>query len=238
MDRRQALTTLAALTAGSVLTTGEAQVVSNGQPWQAGDANLAGLEADHTGLAYLTQDEFRAVGAIADRLIPADALSIGGKEAGCAAFIDRQLAGDFGRAASQYRLGRFIKGTPEQGPQSALTPAERYRQGLAALNTHCRAHRGGPFADLPAAAQDAVLTEMEAGTLALGAEVDVKPLFELLLQNVREGFLSDPIYGGNRGMASWKMIGFPGAQYDYRDYLDQKGRKLDIIPISLVDDAP
>ncbi|MBN3722674.1 gluconate 2-dehydrogenase subunit 3 family protein [Burkholderia sp. Ac-20379] len=237
MDRRQALTTIAALTAGSVLTTTEAEVVSNGQPWTPGEANLAGLEQTGDSLEYLTQAEFRTVGAIADRFIPADETSIGGKEAGCASFIDRQLAGDFGRAATQYRLGRFIKGTPEQGPQSSQTPAERYRQGLAALDAHCRGALGAPFADLPGGKQDEVLSQMEAGTLALGPDVEVKPLFELLLQNVREGFLSDPIYGGNRGMASWKMLGFPGAQYDFRDVLDQKGRKLDIIPISLVDNA-
>jgi gluconate 2-dehydrogenase gamma chain len=237
MDRRKALSTLAALTAGSVLPASEAEVVSNGQPWTPGEASLADLTLQPDNLQWFTAAEYSTVAAIAERMIPGDELSISGKDAGCAEFIDRQLAGDFGRAASQYRLGRFIKGTPEQGPQSALTPADRYRQGLAALDAHCQAHFNAGFAQLDGAKQDALLTQMETGKLDLGANVEVAPLFELILQNVREGFLSDPIYGGNKGMASWKMIGFPGAQYDFRDMLDKKGQKLAIIPISLVDNA-
>ncbi len=32
----------------------------------------------------------------------------------------------------------------------------------------------------------------------------------MLLQNTKEGYFSDPIYGGNKDMGAWKMIGFPG----------------------------
>ena len=32
-----------------------------------------------------------------------------------------------------------------------------------------------------------------------------------------EGYFADPIYGGNRDMAGWKLVGFPGVRYDYRD---------------------
>ncbi|HEX5768817.1 MAG TPA: gluconate 2-dehydrogenase subunit 3 family protein, partial [Burkholderiales bacterium] len=39
--------------------------------------------------------------------------------------------------------------------------------------------------------------------------------FELLLALTMEGYLGDPVYGGNRGMAVWKMIGFPGAYANY-----------------------
>ena len=77
---------------------------------------------------------------------------------------------------------------------------------------------------------------METNTLALGP-VDGKALFELVLQNVREGFLSDPLYGGNKGMASWKMLGFPGARYDFRDHMDKKGQKLVFMPTSMVDNS-
>ena len=45
---------------------------------------------------YFTADEALAVEAIADRLIPSDDSGPGGKQAGCAVFIDRQLAGSFG----------------------------------------------------------------------------------------------------------------------------------------------
>ncbi len=55
-----------------------------------------------------------------------------------------------------------------------------------------------------------------------------------MLQNAREGYLSDPLYGGNKDMAGWKMIGFPGARYDYRPYLTRRGEELNLIPVSLI----
>ena len=64
-----------------------------------------------------------------------------------------------------------------------------------------------------------------------------KEIFEQVLANVREGFLSAPIYGGNKGMASWKMLCFPGARYDSRDVIAKKGQKLNIIPTSLIDNT-
>ncbi|WP_312060580.1 gluconate 2-dehydrogenase subunit 3 family protein, partial [Pantoea septica] len=152
-------------------------------------------------------------------------------------FIDRQLAGDYGSAAAIYRLGRFVKGTPEQGPQSPLTPAQRYRQGLAALDVYTQKTFQQPFVALNGDQQDELLRQMEANQLDLGPDVETKVFFELLLQNVREGFLSDPLYGGNKEMASWKMIGFPGARYDFRDLIGKKGKKLNIIPTSLIDNT-
>jgi len=203
--------------------------------WEAGAANPA-LPPRAGGLLFLTAAEAETLGAIADRLIPADELSIGGKEAGCVAFIDRQLDGTFGQGVSDYRRGPYFQGTPEQGPQNKLTPAQRYRVGLAALAACCQREYGKGFAQLDAATQDQLLTRMEANQLALG-EVDSKPLFELVLQNVREGFLADPVYGGNKDMASWNMLGFPGARYDFRDYMDRKGEKFNFIPVSLIDSA-
>lgn len=58
-----------------------------------------------------------------------------------------------------------------------------------------------------------------------------------MLQNVREGYLADPMYGGNRDMVGWRLIGFPGARYDYRPYIHRKGMPLDLEPVSLLDKA-
>jgi len=236
MKRREFLTSVAALGMASSLPMAKAETVQGGQPWEPGKINTPPA-LRKGGLQYLTQQEFHTVGAIAERFIPADELSISGKEAGCATFIDRQLAGDYGRAAAIYRLGRFVKGTPEQGPQSPLTPAQRYRQGLAALDAYTQKTFHQPFVALNGEQQDELLRRMEANQLDLGADVETKVFFELLLQNVREGFLSDPIYGGNKEMASWKMIGFPGARYDFRDLIGKKGKKLSIIPTSLIDNT-
>lgn len=236
MKRREFLTSVAALGVASSLPMAKAETVQGGQPWEPGKINTPPAPRKG-GLQYLTQQEFDTVGAIAERFIPADELSISGKEAGCATFIDRQLAGDYGSAAAIYRLGRFVKGTPEQGPQSPLTPAQRYRQGLAALDAYTQKTFHQPFVALNGDQQDELLRRMEANQLDLGADVETKVFFELLLQNVREGFLSDPIYGGNKEMASWKMIGFPGARYDFRDLIGKKGKKLNIIPTSLIDNT-
>jgi gluconate 2-dehydrogenase gamma chain len=61
--------------------------------------------------------EGATVEALVDRLIPPDPDTPGGKDAGCATFIDRQLAGPYGRRAGPYLSPPFIKGTKQQGPQ-------------------------------------------------------------------------------------------------------------------------
>ena len=238
MKRREFLTSITALgVASTIPTLAEAEVVNGGQPWQPGKVQTPPSPPRQGGLQYLTQHEFDTVAAIAERFIPADETSLSGKEAGCATFIDRQLAGDYGNAVAIYRLGKFVKGTAEQGPQSPLTPAQRYRLGIAALDKALQQRYGKNFLALSGEQQEQVLTAMEHNSLDLGAEVETKVLFELLLQNVREGFFSDPIYGGNKDMTSWKMIGFPGARYDFRDLLPKKGQKLNIIPTSLIDNT-
>jgi len=126
-----------------------------------------------------------------------------------------------------------VPGTPQQGPQFKETPAERYRSGLAALDKHCRQAGGTGFATLDSAKQDALLSELETGKLALEG-VDGVAFFALMLQNVREGYFSDPMYGGNKDMAGWKLVGFPGARYDYRDVIAKKGQKLDLAPVSML----
>ena len=47
---------------------------------------------------YFTAEEGTAIEALVDRLIPPDQQTPGGKDAGCAVFIDRQLAGPYGTA--------------------------------------------------------------------------------------------------------------------------------------------
>ncbi|SMG49680.1 gluconate 2-dehydrogenase subunit 3 family protein [Paraburkholderia susongensis] len=211
----------------------KAKVIYGGMPWVK-DPVVLPEPVTPDGWKYFTADEAAAVEAIADRLIPHDEISIGGKEAGCALFIDRQLSGDYGKAITQYRLGSVTPGTPQQGPQFSDTPAQRYRAGLGALDAHCKkAFDGKAFAALSADQQDALLTQIESGELALEA-VDSQAFFNMLLQNVREGFFADPIYGGNKNMAGWKMLGFPGAQYDFRDVIGRRGEDLKIIPISLI----
>jgi len=48
-----------------------------------------------------------------------------------------------------------------------------------------------------------------------------------------EGMFADPVYGGNRNMAGWKMIGYPGARYDYRDWVERHNERYPLPPVSI-----
>lgn len=183
---------------------------------------------------YLTEAERRCVDAIAARLIPSDASGPGAREAGVTDFIDSQLAGFYGRGERWYMRGPFADGTDEQGYQFELPPAGLYRRAIEALDAHCRDRFGDrAFADLAEGEQDALLGRMEEGELELDG-VPARGFFDLVRENAIEGFFCDPIYGGNRDMAGWKLVGFPGARYDYRDFLDHDGDPIEIEPVGLM----
>ncbi len=183
---------------------------------------------------FFTDTEAQTIEAIVARLIPADTLSVSGKDAGCAVFIDRQLAGQYGRAERLYMRPPFLHGLATQGDQSALAPGARYRAGLAALDEFCRRDGGQAFAGRSADTQDVILQQMEAGQIQFAGPVGAQDFFNLLLQNTMEGFFADPVYGGNRGMVSWRMIGFPGVRYDYRDHVAKHNERYPLPPVSIM----
>ena len=183
---------------------------------------------------FFTADEASLVEAIVDRIIPPDERGPGGKDAGCAVFIDRQLAGPYGRSAGLYMRPPFMPGTATQGYQKPDAPGARYRAGLKALGDHIKSNFAGKaFRDLAVADQDKTLSGLEAGAIKL-ADIDAAQFFALLLSTTQEGFFSDPIYGGNRDMAGWKLIGFPGARYDYRDWVERHNETYPLPPVSIM----
>jgi len=183
---------------------------------------------------YFTADEAAAVEAIVDRLIPPSDDGPGGKQAGCAVFIDRQLQGGFGDSRRLYMRPPFANGTPSQGMQSSILPKERYRTSLAALDAYCKAtFASKSFAALDAAQQDRILSGLEKDEIKL-KDASGKDFFETVLQNAMEGFFADPIYGGNRDMAGWKLIGFPGARYDYRDHVGKHNQPYPLSAVSML----
>src|SRR5207302_1093779 len=118
---------------------------------------------------YLTRPEVAFVEAAVARLIPADELGPGAKEAGVAYFIDRQLFGGWGTMAKMYRQGPWPEGTPQQGYQSPLTPPQVYRIGIGEVNAHCAKQYGHSFSALTAAQQGEVLRGLDAGKIELEA---------------------------------------------------------------------
>lgn len=211
-----------------------AAIIKGGRPWKPGAADAPALVSPG-GWHFFTPQEASAVEAFVDRLIPADDLSPGGKDCGCAVFIDRQLAGPYGRFDGYYMSGPFQKGTKQQGPQSPVTPAQHYRKGLAAFDKACSAKFGGKiFVALSDAQKDEAVKGLEDGSLKLDG-TDSKEFFKLILKDTQNGFLADPIYGGNKNMASWKMIGFPGTHYDYRGWIDRHNQRVTLPTISIAE---
>jgi gluconate 2-dehydrogenase gamma chain len=203
-----------------------------GLPWKpfAGDPPIPAKPGPWV---FFTPEEGAAVEALVDRLIPPDPETPGGKDCGCAVFIDHQLAGAYGSAQGLYMSPPFLQASPEQGLQAPSTPAQLYRRVLAGLDQYCHsAYAGRTFAQLPDAEKDRIIAGMENGSLQLQG-TSATPFFEALLQDTRYGFFADPVYGGNRDMAAWKMIGFPGARYDYRDWVERHNERYPHPPISL-----
>jgi gluconate 2-dehydrogenase gamma chain len=209
-----------------------AALIQGGLPWKPGSADPP-TAVSPNGWKYFNAHEATTVEAFVDRLIPPDAETPGGKDCGCAVFIDRQLAGPYGQFDGYYMSGPFQQGTKQQGPQSSVTPAQHYRKALAALDKACRDKFGGnAFAELTGDQMDEVISGMEDGSFKLDG-TDSQEFFKLILKDTQNGFLADPIYGGNRDMASWKMLGFPGAHYDYRDWIDRHNVRVSLPPVGI-----
>ena len=202
------------------------QTFNGAVPWQEGAADAPPGVAG-TDFVFFTAAERAFIEAAVDRLIPPDPVGPGAVEANVPFFIDRQLAGPFGRGDHYYLGGPWKKGAPEQGYQLRFSPAQLYRAAIAAIDRYAGAHfNGAAFAKLGDAERDEVLKGLEAGTIALQDGVDAKTFFAMLLQNTKEGYFSDPIYGGNKDMAAWKMIGYPGAHYDYSEWVTRHGEPV------------
>jgi gluconate 2-dehydrogenase gamma chain len=209
-----------------------AAIVQGGLPWMP-DAGDPPVPVRPGPWLFFTADEAAAMEALVDCLIPPDSETPGGKDIGCAVFIDRQLAGPQGRYEGRYMSGPFHKGTKQQGEQSPLRPAQHYRQALGALDAHCREKFGGKtFAQLPDQDKDAVITDLEKDEIKL-AGASGGDFFKLVLKDTQNGFWADPIYGGNKDMAAWKMIGFPGARYDYRDWVGRHNQRFPLPPVGI-----
>jgi gluconate 2-dehydrogenase gamma chain len=171
-------------------------------------------------LLALNETEHAFVVAAVDTLIPADELSPSGSDCGCAVYIDRQLASAWGGGAKLYRAGPYFKGKPEQGYQLPLTPAEFMSAGIGAANEWSRKTYGKDFDRLDPNKRIEALKAMEAGKAEF-ANFSSRAFFARLLAMTMEGFFGDPIYGGNRNKASWRMLGFPGLPATYAHLIDE-----------------
>jgi gluconate 2-dehydrogenase gamma chain len=132
----------------------------------------------------LTAEEFAAVEAIADQIIPPDH-DAGGREAGVAWFIERQLRGPYRRFAPAYVSG--------------LERLER-----TSVHLH-----GAGFTRLTFDQQTRLLAAMERNQVpaAIWQPGQAAGFFRMVCDHCMQGFYGSPRHGGNRDYASWRMLG-------------------------------
>lgn len=194
---------------------------------QMGAAGLAALapgsalaqnryaELDSQPWSFIDADEARFLASMADVLIPEDDAP-SASQAGVVDFIDLQLAGPYGQGAGLFLEGPFEDGAPEQGWQTAHTPASLIRNGIARLESG-----ETRLVDLDAQQRKDFVTRLSEGDGFDLGDVPVQTLFDEIWALVKEGYFSDPIYGGNKDYAGWRMVGFPGAHAYYTDHVDK-----------------
>jgi gluconate 2-dehydrogenase gamma chain len=173
---------------------------------------------EDTGLTFFFLDEADTVEALVSRILPGSPEDPGAREAGVVTYIDRALSGPY------FNWGRA------------------YREGVRTLSVYTKERYGGKkYFELPEEDQDKVLGALENGSVpGFGEEADgtsgAAAFFTMIWAHTIEGMFSDPAYGGNRGAAGWKLIGFPGAQYGYSAEESRYGADISSKPIRTLKD--
>jgi len=138
--------------------------------------------------AFLNRDDAATVAAFTERLMPGAPGKPGARDAAVLNYIDLALAGAYAD------LQDF------------------YRRGLAQLDQYSRETHREPFVHLSTGQQDAVITALEEGKATGFTWPTAQEFFNTLRTHTMEGMFADPLYGGNKDFAGWRLVGFPGAQ--------------------------
>lgn len=154
----------------------------------AGDAaGSAHMGIDGHG-AFFNDEDAATIAAFAERLMPGAPNMPGATDANVINYIDLALSGAY------------------------ADMQDFYRRGLAQLDAYCRSTYKQSFTQLDAAKQDEVITALEGGKATAFAYPTAQAFFATLRTHTMEGMFADPVYGGNRDFAGWRLVGFPGAQ--------------------------
>ena len=138
--------------------------------------------------AFLNHDQAATIAAFTERLMPGAPGKPGARDAGVLNYIDLALAGAYAD------LQDF------------------YRRGLAQLDQYCRKTYHSPFVQLDAARADEVIAALDEGKATGFTWPSAQAFFNTIRTHTMEGMFADPIYGGNKDFAGWRLVGFPGAQ--------------------------
>jgi gluconate 2-dehydrogenase gamma chain len=216
---------------------GAASAVEAQTPAPAAPKPAAPAKPAPTGYTFLKPAEAAFAEAVSAHMIPADELTADGVALGIPVYMDRALAGAWGKGERLFMQGPWAPGTPNQGYQLPLTPAELFRAGVKQANAYCRTSYGRTFDRLATDRKEAFLLALSRGQAAFPSGLPSGAFFELIYRLVMEGLFADPVYGGNRDKAGWAMVGFPGVMANnarnveiYRD-----GRRFEARPVSIAD---
>jgi gluconate 2-dehydrogenase gamma chain len=138
--------------------------------------------------AFFNDADAETVAAFTERLMPGAPGKPGARDAGVLNYIDLALAGAYAD------LQDF------------------YRRGLAQLDKYCRNTYGQSFVRVAAAKQDQVIKALEEGKAGEFGWPTAQAFFNTIRTHTMEGMFADPIYGGNKDFAGWRLVGFPGGQ--------------------------
>ena len=138
--------------------------------------------------AFFNHDDAITIAAFTERLMPGAPDKPGANETGVLNYIDLALAGAYAD------LQDF------------------YRRGLAQLDAYCRNTHKTSFPHLGPAQQDEVLAALEQGKATGFTWPTAQDFFNTVRTHTFEGMFADPVYGGNKDFAGWRLVGFPGAQ--------------------------
>ncbi len=190
---------------------------------------------------FFDEHEWKTVEAAMARIIPTDHQP-GAREAGTVGFVDRYLSGiEYVYAKPDGSGFEKLTGKRAEAWQQRIDMLrETYAEGIEEMDRRSRESFGDDFRQLSAEQQDRVLTDMEASapaddetleedqaTAGFAPTEEAEPsepamqqtlteveldFFLLLVLHARQGFYSDPIYGGNKNRVGWEVLGFPGPE--------------------------
>lgn len=230
--RRRFLRQIFAIVPATTLGSGVAVVETGCSSSAAPDGASTNTPAEYEP-TYFTKAEYAFLQAAVDRLIPTDKFGAGALDTNVPQFLDKQMETPYGHGQLWYMQGPFHADLDATlGYQMSLTPRQIYRHGIAECESWCQKNHQKAFADLDKAVRENVLKDLESGKIHFEG-LPAKTFFAYLLENTKEGYFADPIYGGNKDMGGWKMVGFPGARADYADWIDQHNVKYPYGPVSI-----
>lgn len=199
-------------------------------------AGEAQPEPSGPAIMFFNPVESAVVEGLTARILPGTPEDPGAREAGVVFYIDRTLSGvNQGESVMTYDRGPWAEVTEHEtaveatsrpdiyravsieaeletryGYQSALTPQEVYRRGIKGVLDLTEETFGKPFTELTNGEVDQLLGIMVNDESDAFDSPSGSSFFSRLRNDTIEGMFSDPMYGGNRDMVGWKLLGYPG----------------------------